>query len=201
MSSDHPSGARSAAADPGRAAVVAALGAPLIDALDTHLPGAREHAEATGAYAFAIAAELAWPRERAELVREAAKLHDAGMVYVPAATLKKPDAERDAADRSLLASHIEAGAVLIRGAGIPTEVGDWILATRERWDGAGPAGLRGSEIPDEARLIRVACATDLLMIANSRPPALAALRGGSGSELDPLAVSAVAAVLERAAGT
>ena len=109
MSSDRLSDAPSRAADPGRAAVVAALGAALIDALEQHLPGAREHAEATAAYAFAIAAELAWPRERAELVREAAKLHDVGMVYVPAATLRKPDAERDDADRALLGSHIEAG--------------------------------------------------------------------------------------------
>ena len=164
------SGAPSLAADPGRAAVVAALGAALIDALDAHLPGAREHAEATAAYAFAIAAELAWSRERAELVREAAKLHDAGMVYVPAATLRKPEAERDEDERALLASHIEAGAGLARGAGLPDDVCGWILATRERWDGGGPEGLRGAAIPEEGRLIRVACA-DRPAAALERPRA------------------------------
>ena len=69
------------------------------------------------------------------------------MVYVPAATLRKPEGERDDADRALLGSHIEAGAGLARGAGIPEDVCGWILATRERWDGGGPEGLRGSRSP------------------------------------------------------
>ena len=196
MSSDPRSGAPSLAADPGRAAVVAALGAALVDALDAHLPGARQHAEATAAYAFAIAAELAWPRERAELVREAAKLHDAGMVYVPAATLRKPEASATRMSGRCSPPTSRPGAGLARGAGIPDDVCGWILATRERWDGGGPEGLRGSEIPDEGRLIRVACATDLLLLANGREPALAALRAGSGARAGPARGDAVAAVLD-----
>ena len=199
MSSDPLSDARSPAADPGRAAVVSALGATLVDALEAHLPGARKHAEATGAYAFAIAAELGWPRERTELVREAARLHDAGMVYVPVATLRRPAAAQDEADRALLASHIEAGAGLARGAGIPDEVCGWILATRERWDGGGPEGQRGSEISAESRVIRVACAVDLLLLGSGREATLEALRAGAGVELDPVAVAAVRSVLDQRA--
>lgn len=216
MSSDPPSGGRSPAPEPdashdppaergdpelGQAPVVAALGAALIEALESHLPGARQHAEATAAYAFATAVEIGWERERVELIREAAKLHDIGMVYVPVEILRKPAAEQDDGDRALLASHIEAGTQLARGAGIPEEVCGWILHTRERWDGAGPAGLRGSEVPAEARVIRVACAADLMLVGSGREATIAALRAGSGSELDPLTVSAAIAVVQRATAT
>ena len=207
MSSDPPSGgpshppdrAPALATEPGQAAVVAALGGALIDAVEQHLPGARAHAESTGGYAFTLAVALDHDRERSELIREAAKLHDVGMVYVPVSTLRKPTAELDDADRALLASHIEAGARLALGAGIPEHVCGWILATRERWDGAGPERLREDAIPIESRIIRAACAADLMLATAGAVGTVAGLRAAAGTELDPRVVDALAGVLERVA--
>ncbi len=95
-------------------------------------------------------------------------------------------------------SHIEAGAALALGAGLPEEICEWITDTRERWDGGGPKTLRGSEISAQARVIRVACAADLLLRAGGFARTVASLRAGAGAELDPLAVGAAVAVLERA---
>jgi HD-GYP domain-containing protein (c-di-GMP phosphodiesterase class II) len=174
---------------------------PLLEALDGHLPGARRHADATAAYAFAAAVELHFERPAAETIREAARLHDVGLVYVPAAILSRPADDLDEAEGALLDSHLEAAYRLCRGAGIDEAVCGWILRTRERYDGAGPDGLRGSEIPIEARIIRTACAADLLLESSGAEATLRALRAAEGSELDPVASDAVIAVLERATST
>jgi HD-GYP domain-containing protein (c-di-GMP phosphodiesterase class II) len=221
MSLDRPSGAPSSGADASRdgggdeelsglagAARVRVRGFALLDALERHVAGAAEHANATGAYAFATAVALGGGREQAELVREAARLHDVGRVYVPAEVLTAaPDALSDE-QRAQLGAHHEAGASLARGAGIPEEVCGWILNARERFDGAGPAGLEGEAIPAEARIIRAACACDRLLSWHASggrgDPATAAaeaLRGASGRELDPRVVDALVGVLARAART
>ena len=201
MSSVPPSDAPSSRPEAASASVVAELGAPLLEALDGHLPGARRHADATAAYAFAAAVELDFERPSAETIREAARLHDVGLVYVPASILSRPADGLDEAERSLLASHLEAAFRLCRGAGIDEAVCGWILRTRERYDGAGPDGLRGSGIPLEARIIRTACAGDLLLERSGREATLAALRAAEGTELDPVVSDAVIAVLERATAT
>ena len=194
MSSDPPSDGPSATPEQ-----IAALGSTLLDALERHLPGARAHAESTGAYALATAEELGIRRERAELVRETAKLHDVGMVYVPGEVLRKPHGELTEDERAAVTSHIEAGSLLALGAGIPAGVCEWILHTRERWDGGGPAGLAQEAIPVESRVVRVACAADLMLAATEREATVAGLRAAAGGELDPLAVSAITKVLNRAA--
>jgi putative nucleotidyltransferase with HDIG domain len=209
MSSPPPSDDRSRAADAGdsdlaRASLVRLRGAPLLDALERHAPGSRVHAEATSTYAFAAAVELGLRRGRAELVRETAKLHDVGKVYLPKDALGKPGAE----EGPLLESHVEAGARLARGAGIPDQSCDWIVALRERFDGSGHQGLRAEAIPVEARIIRAACACDVALVTPVTPPgsrerrrpqrlAIDALRDAAVHELDPGVVDALGAVLER----
>jgi HD-GYP domain-containing protein (c-di-GMP phosphodiesterase class II) len=198
MSWDPPSDAPSSKPEEAPASVVAERGAPLLEALDGHLPGARRHADATAAYAFAAAVELNFERPSAEIVREAGRLHDVGLVYVPASILGRPADGLDEAERALLDSHLEAAYRLCRGAGIDEVVCGWILHTRERYDGAGPEGLRGSEIPMEARIIRTACAGDLLLDRSGAEATAQALRAADGSELDPVVSDAVITVLERA---
>jgi HD-GYP domain-containing protein (c-di-GMP phosphodiesterase class II) len=198
MSSDPPSDAPSFRPEDAPAGVVAERGAPLLEALDGHLPGARLHADSTAAYAFAAAVELHFERPSAETIREAARLHDVGLVYVPATILARPADALDEAERALLDSHLEAAYRLCRGAGIDEAVCGWILRTRERYDGAGPDGLRGSEIPIEARIIRTACAADLLLERTGPEATVEALQAAAATELDPLVSDAVVAVLTRA---
>lgn len=209
MSSDPPNASPSPAADEPPAddrllEQVRLRGAPLLEALEGHVPGAREHAEATGGYAFAAAVRIGLDRAQAELCRETAKLHDVGMVYVPGATVGKPFSSWDAQDREAFDAHYEAGAGLARGAGLPDHVCRWLLQIRERFDGAGPEGLAGSAIPIVARIARAACACDTLLAAGGRAdPAperrretIERLRAGAGRELDPDAVDALAQELE-----
>lgn len=211
MSSDLPSGVPSAPASvedegggPGLVALLRMRGAPLIDALEAHFPGSREVGEAAASYAFAAAVELGLDRPSAELIREAAKLHDVGRIYVRAETLAKPAWSRTPEEGGQVEAHHELGAQLARGAGIPDRVCEWIRLGAERYDGGGPNGLAGEAIPVQSRISRAAyaCYGALTDRAGAGPaPGLGApdaLRGAAGRELDPRVVDALESVLERA---
>ncbi len=207
MSWDPPSAGPSPAAEPapsgepelGLASIVRSRGIALMEALERHVPGAREHAEATGSYAFATGAKLGLDRRRAETLREAAKLHDIGLVYVGKDTLVKSPNELDEDECGALALHPKTGAQLARGAGIPEDVCEWLRRWSERFDGSGPGGLAGTDIPLESRIIHAACRCDAALTRPGREGGAAELlRGLAGSVLDPDAAEALAAILDRA---
>ena len=108
------------------------------------------------------AVELELERDHAEAVRETARLHEVGNVYVPAAVLKKPAgrAERGGHRAWLDLAGFVRGAELARGAGVPERACEWIGTIRERFDGGGPAGLAGEanlpdRVADRARCLRL----------------------------------------------
>jgi len=194
MSSDRPSGARSAAPDPDPEI--------LLDALADRVAGAREHAEATASYAFATAVELGLDRDICVTVRTAARLHDIGKLYVRRELLARPEDELSRRARAELASHPAAGHLLARGAGFPEPVCELVLHCGERFDAAGSEG--GGEAPLGSRIIAVACEYERQLARHLAPRgagrrwALIAVVEQSGSRLDPLVVDALARVAERA---
>jgi putative two-component system response regulator len=180
-------------------------GEPLLDALAGHQPGSREHADATAAYAFAVAVEIGLGRADCELIREAARLHDVGKLYVPTSLLGRPVNELSPEERKQVVSQEAAGRSLALGAGVPEEPCSWILHSRERFDGGGPDRLAGEGIPLASRIIRVACAYEALVGSQPGSPdearhgALAEVRAAGGTELDPALVEVLARVVQRAA--
>ena len=208
MSSDRPNAAPSSPPEraPGTSPrCCACAAAPLVEALERHLPGAREHADGTASYAFVAAVALGFDRAQCEVAREAAtpardrpRLRAGrGRRQARARARRSRDAAFDA--------HYEAGYRLARGAGIPERVCGWLLRARERFDGRGPEGLAGGRIPIESRLIRAAC---VCQTALARPGLRAsARRSGSRSSAArqaaggarPQVVAALHGVLERAA--
>lgn len=179
----------------------------LVDGLEQHIPGSRQHADATAAYSFAVAVEIGLDRSQCELIRETARLHDVGKLYLPAWMLAEPPGQLSASERAQLHSHEALGHKVALGAGVPEGACAWILHCRERFDGEGPGGLAGEGIPLASRIIRVACSYDALLPQQpaatpdeGRHAALAWLRASGGAELDPTLVEALARVLQRAAG-
>ena len=213
MSSVRPSDAPSprppgAGADPppNLANLLRERGDPLLEALERHLPGSREHAVATASYAFVAAAGMGFARDQTDVAREAAMLHDIGLIYVPAGIAGKPAEARTADETATWEAHYEAAYQLARGAGIPEYVCGWLLRVRERYDGRGPEGLAGDAIPVESRLIRAACAcqTALTSATGAGPAhrvAIAELAGRAAGDLDPKAAAALIAMLNRAAAS
>ena len=191
------------------ATLIRARGAAVLQGLEQHVPGSHHHADGTAAYTFATAVELGLERDHAEAVRETARLHEIGKIYVPRSALEKHANELTPDERALLSSHFAYGAELARGAGIPQEACEWLHATQERFDGRGPAGLAGETIPLESRIIRVACTYDAMIsgtMQNGVPASqkhllvIGELQRSSGHELDPRVIDALSSVVGRAAG-
>jgi len=175
----------------------------LAEALDLRDAGTADHSQTVGRHCELVARELGLSREVVERVRLAGVLHDVGKIGVSDVILRKPG-PLDDAEWAEMRRHPEIGARIL-GASDFDDIRAWVLAHHERPDGRGyPKGLRGDEIPVEARILAVADAYEAMTsdrvyrAAIGDEAAREELRRGSGSQFDPLVVRAMLAVLDGA---
>jgi putative two-component system response regulator len=140
-----------------------------------------------------LAALAGLDADRRDVVRVASLLHDIGKVAVPDSVLLKPGA-LTAEERLVVQRHSEVGATMLAGSQLEVlQVGAIVAGSHhERWDGGGyPRGLRGAQIPLEARLVSVIDVYDALR--SERPykrsfpveESVELLRAGRGTQFDP----------------
>ncbi len=124
------------------------------------------HIMRVGEYAGLMARELNQSEKFTELIRSQATLHDVGKVHIPSHILKKAG-RLTPEEMEEMKKHTTFGAMII-GDHPHLEFGRRIaLYHHERWDGTGyPEGLKGAEIPLEARITAVCDCYDALR--NSR---------------------------------
>lgn len=168
------------------------------------------HLERMAHYSRLIAASLAGKHgvddEFIEYVHLFAPLHDIGKVAIPDAILLKPDC-LDNEEIAIMQSHTTVGREIIDNMvneftidGFPHMqiLRNIVELHHEAVDGSGyPRGLKGADIPIEARICSVADVFDAL--TSSRPykdawdneTAFSILRGMSGTKLDRDCVEAI----------
>jgi HD-GYP domain-containing protein (c-di-GMP phosphodiesterase class II) len=175
----------------------------LAEVVDSRGGGAAggSHSNAVARYAAAIARELGLPADSIERVSFGGMVHDVGKIGVPESVLRKPG-WLSAEDWHEVRRHPELGARILAGARLE-DVSEWVLAHHERPDGTGyPAGLAGSEIPVEARILAVADAYEAMTshrvyrAALAPEQARAELVDGSGTQFDARVVDAFLRVLD-----
>ena len=99
-------------------------------------------------------------------------IHDLGKIGVPAEILSKPTRLTET-ELSLIRIHPEVGHKILEGIVFPWPIADIALKHHERLDGSGyPAGLRGDDIPLEARIIAVADTVEAMISHRPYRPAL-----------------------------
>ena len=170
--------------------------------LDRRECGTGEHSLVVARYAELAALELGLPEEVVQDLRLAGLLHDVGKSGVADAIVSKPAGLND--DEWLaMRYHPELGAALLNDAGLD-EIREWILCHHERPDGQGyPRGLRGDDIPLEARILAVADSYEAM--TNDRPyrraigrwRAREELRRNAGTQFDEVVVEAFLRAVER----
>jgi len=121
------------------------------------------HQERTAALAAALADRMGLSRERREVVRVAARLHDVGKLGVPPEIIHAPRT-LDSIERDTIRSHATIGADLLRRAGFPLSLCELIESHHERLDGSGyPHGRSGDELSTECRILGVADVMDAML--------------------------------------
>lgn len=166
----------------------------LVRALDARLPGAWPHAERVAALAGDIALAMGWSVEAAMQLREAALLHDVGLIAMSDELAARMRA--GATGEACFTGHPVIGCEIARDALNPEQC-EWIRHHHERVDGTGyPDRLAGERIPSGAAILAVADAFDQMTESPSRPfsaaESIEVLRAEAGSWLDPDVVEALA---------
>ena len=144
-------------------------------------------------YSRIIAKGIGMDDNEADIILNAAPMHDVGKIGIPDTILLKPG-PLDDAERTIMQKHAEFGAeiigehenILLKSARSAA------LTHHERWDGKGyPAGLAGEDIPVIGRILAIADVFDALL--SDRPykkawpleRALELMRNEAGSHFDP----------------
>ena len=150
-------------------------------------------------YSREIARELGLDKKECDLIERASPLHDIGKIGIPDNILLKPgkltQAEWDVMETHTIIGH----GILDKSASAYLKLGAKIaLSHHERIDGSGyPHGLKGSEIPLEARIVAVADTLDALTTARpykqawSMEDSFEYIQQGSGTHFDPDCVAAL----------
>ncbi len=124
----------------------------LVRAIEMRDPLSRGHSERVATYSSGIAQAMGLSRSRNRRVQLAALLHNIGMLF-----LTPEEAARTTADPDLDQKRIELACQLLDKTQGMTFLVPAVRHHRERFDGTGyPDGLKGEDIPLEARLISVA---------------------------------------------
>ena len=134
----------------------------LANAIDAKDPYTKGHSSRVSRYAVLVAEELGWDAERVSDLRYAALLHDIGKIGVPDSILNNPKKLTDV-EFAIIRSHTTLGSEILRDRTVVRSAECVARCHHERWDGRGyPAGLKGAEIPEEARIVAVADAFDAM---------------------------------------
>ena len=175
----------------------------LAGAVDEKDPYTRGHSDRVTRYSLLIAREMGLDDEFLEILRISAQLHDVGKIGIEDHILKKPGALTPE-EFEIMKTHTTKGANILRPVSQLKEMLPGIELHHEALDGRGyPYGLQGDQIPLLARVIAVADTFDALTTnrpyqrAHEPQEALKIIQGLVGKRLDPLAVAALIAVLER----
>jgi hypothetical protein len=160
------------------------------------------HSQRVTDLSIALAKKLNLSVDQIEYLRQGALLHDIGKMGIPDSILLKPG-KLSEKEFEMVKEHTRYAHDLLRDIPYLDAALDVPLYHHERWDGKGyPEGLRGEEIPLNARIFTVIDQWDALRSvrpyrgAVSDSEVLAYLRENIGIRFDPMVVDAFLELLE-----
>ena len=162
--------------------------AQAIDEKDEYTNG---HSRRVSEYSVLLANEMCWTSEKIEQLRVSALLHDVGKIGIPDNILLKPGRLTDD-EYKIIKSHAAKGGKILQNVSSLPIAAETANYHHERFDGKGyPKGLKGTEIPEYARIVSIADAYDAMNSRRVYRDALPReeirrrLEEGKGSQFDP----------------
>ena len=159
-----------------------------VDAKDVNTS---QHSARVAEYSVLIGKELGFDEQKCSELKRAALLHDIGKIGIPDRILNKPERLTDEEYKEMK-SHVVKGGEILKSFTLIDNIEEGALYHHERYDGKGYVhGLKGEEIPLNARIIGIADAFDA-MTANrvyrkklDMDFVLGELKKGRGTQFDP----------------
>jgi len=180
---------------------VATIGA-LAAALDAKDRYTEEHSRETAELAVNVGKRLGLQGEQLRLLEYGALLHDIGKIGIPGYILQKPGALTPE-EFAIMREHPVIGERIVASVPFLAPLGPIVRAEHERWNGTGyPDGLKGEEIPVEARVIHACDAFHAMASDRSYRKALpleeivAEFRKETGQQFDPRVVDVMLDLIE-----
>jgi HD-GYP domain-containing protein (c-di-GMP phosphodiesterase class II) len=174
----------------------------LAAAIDGKDPYTRGHSERVARFSVAIAQGLDLPDDEIEKIRISALLHDVGKIGIDDNILKKPAALTDE-EFELMKQHPQKGFKIMSQIPAMREFLPGMYMHHEMINGHGyPQGLKGDEIPMQARIVSVADTFDAM--TTDRPyqramkfeDALARIKSFVGTRYDERVVASLMAACD-----
>lgn len=161
-----------------------------------------EHSKGVVRLSLDVAAALELDPAQIRNVEFGALLHDVGKIAIPNEIINKPGKLNEREWEIVKTHTIEGQKMLERIGGFMSEIGTIVRASHEAWDGSGyPDGLRGEEIPIEARVVSACDAFNAMTTTRSYrramrlQDAIAEMEACAGSQFDPRVVEALLRVI------
>lgn len=181
----------------------------LAQALEVKDPYTRGHSIRVSQYAGTIAQTMQLDAEMIRQVQLGGHVHDIGKIGVREDVLNKPAPLTNAEYQHVMTHPLVGWRILAPLFGDAPIALNVVRSHHERYDGGGvPDGLKGEEIPLEARIVAVADALDAM--TSGRPyrsseftsdEALAELQRSCGTQFDQRVVNALGLAIGRDDGT
>ncbi|MBR1873844.1 MAG: response regulator [Eubacterium sp.] len=177
--------------------VMALAGA--IDAKDTYTNG---HSSRVAKYSMEISKRYGYTSEKQNEIYMMGLLHDVGKIGIPDEVINKPS-KLDDVEYEMIKAHPVIGAQILEAIkGLP-ELAVGARWHHERYGGGGyPDGLKGDQIPEEARIIAVADAYDAMTSYRSYRDPMSQERvreeivKGKGTQFDPVFADCMLAMID-----
>ena len=135
-----------------------------IDAKDVYTNG---HSRRVGYYSREIAKAMNLPEKQVENIFYTALLHDIGKIGIPLSIINKP-ARLDDEEYAIMKTHTTKGGKILKDISTIPGIVEGAMYHHERYDGTGyPTGLKGTNIPLNARIICCADCFDAMATKRS----------------------------------
>lgn len=153
-------------------------------------------------YSVLIAKEIGYSDVELENLHKIGLLHDIGKIGVPDSILNKPSKLSDE-EYQIMKTHVNIGGEILKDFTLVPNVAEGAKYHHERFDGKGyPNGLKGEEIPLNARIIGIADAFDAMTAnrvyrkAQDLSYVVDELKRCKGSQFDPVLVDVLLGLIE-----
>ncbi|WP_298066233.1 HD domain-containing phosphohydrolase [uncultured Cetobacterium sp.] len=149
------------------------------------------HIKRLNLYSELLANKLGCNKKFCEEIGRVASLHDVGKIGIDRSVLKKPG-KLNEEEFKIIKEHPEIGYEIIKKSGVSLMAENIARYHHEKWNGKGyPRGLKGLEIPLEARIVSIVDVYDALRQKRvykdgfTHEKAIEIIRSESGKSFDP----------------